>query len=144
MPFSPTKLKFVNWHKWLGVTVLLFAAIRLLWRLKNPAPAYPASMPAWQQRAAHGLHHLLYLLFFAVPLSGYFYSLAAGYPIVYLGVIPLPVLIEPNKELKGLFHEGHEILAWIMALVVIAHIAAAIKHKLVDKDGIMERMLPFA
>ncbi|WP_338845471.1 cytochrome b [Massilia sp. W12] len=140
---SPTKLKYFNWHKWMGVGVLLLATLRLLWRLGHAAPAYPASMPAWQQRAAHSLHHLLYLLFFAVPLAGYFYSLAAGYPIVWFGVIPLPVLMEPDPDLKGLFLEAHKVLAWLMMLVVVAHIGAAIKHRIVDKDGIFERMLPF-
>ena len=88
---TPTKLKYYSWHKWLGVTVLLLAFIRLAWRFTHTAPPYPTSMPAWQQKAAHGMHHLLYILFFASPITGYFYSLAAGVPVVYLGIIPLPV-----------------------------------------------------
>jgi cytochrome b561 len=94
---TPTKLKFFNWHKWLGVTVFGLAVLRLAWRLWHPAPPLPAAMPGWQRRAAALTHWLLYALIFAIPLSGYFYSLAAGFPVVYLGLIPLPVLIGPDE-----------------------------------------------
>ncbi|MBI3230685.1 MAG: cytochrome b [Burkholderiales bacterium] len=139
---TPTKLKYYSWHKWLGVTVFLLACIRLLWRIKHAAPPYPASMPAWQQKAAHGVHHLLYLLFFLSPISGYFYSLAAGVPVVYLGVIPLPVFIEPNKELKVILKEVHELINYGMLVVVLAHVGAAFKHHFIEKDGIFKRILP--
>src|SRR5450830_884036 len=92
---TPTKLKFFSWHKWLGVTVLALACLRLLWRLSHPAPPYPPGMSRLQIRVAHLLHILLYALMFAVPLTGYFYSLASGVPVVYMGMIPLPVLISP-------------------------------------------------
>ena len=104
---TPTKLKYFSWHKWLGVTVLALACIRLLWRLTHAAPAYPANMPAWQHNAASGLHGLLYLLMFAIPVSGYIYSLSAGIPVVYLGIIPLPVFMDPNPELKPVLKELH-------------------------------------
>lgn len=139
---TPTKLKYYNWHKWLGVTVLALACVRLLWRISHSAPAYPDSMPKWMQMAAHGVHHLLYFLFFAVPLSGYFYSLAAGFPVVYLGIIPLPVLIEPNPELKVILQTVHNICTKVMFFVVLAHIGAAFKHHFIDKDGIFKRILP--
>src|SRR6476659_1705532 len=92
---TPTKLRYFSWHKWAGVTILGLACIRLLWRLSHPAPPYPASMSGWQHRAASLVHLLLYVLIFAVPISGYFYSLAAGVPVVYLGIFPMPVLIDP-------------------------------------------------
>jgi cytochrome b561 len=140
---TPAKLRYYSWHKWAGVTVLALAALRLLWRARSGAPAYPQSMPRWQQRAAHGLHGLLYLLLFAVPLSGYFYTLAAGVPVVYLGLLKLPVLIGPNPALKALLKEVHYWLNMVMAGVVGLHVAAALKHLLVDRDGVMQRMLPF-
>src|SRR6478736_621248 len=116
---TPTKLKYFSWHKWLGVTVFGLACLRLLWRLTHRAPAYPHTMPGWQQQAAHALHGLLYLLIFAIPLSGYFYSLSAGVPVVYLGMIPLPAFIHPDPELKII-----------------------LKHQFIDKDGVLKRMLP--
>ncbi len=139
---TPTKLKYFSWHKWIGITVLGLACVRLLWRLTHPAPAYPDAMPAWQKKAASGLHHLLYVLIFAVPISGYFYSLAAGVPVVYLGVIPLPVLIESNQELKPILKTVHYILNMTLLAGVGLHVLAALKHHFIDRDGLLKRMLP--
>jgi len=140
---TPTKLRYFSWHKWAGVTVLALATLRLLWRLRRSPPAYPGNMPAWQSRAAHGLHGLLYLLMFAVPLSGYFYSLAAGVPVVYFGLFPLPVLIDADPALKPVLGALHYWLNMTLAALVAVHVLAALKHALFDRDGIMGRMLPF-
>jgi cytochrome b561 len=139
---TPAKLKYYSWHKWLGVTILAFACVRLLWRLTHPAPPYPASMPRWQKGAAHGLHGLLYLLLFAVPLSGYFYTLATGVPVVYFGVLPLPVLIEKNEELKVVLKQVHYVLNMTLLAAFVLHVAAALKHQFIDRDGVFKRMLP--
>ena len=138
---TPTKLKYFSWHKWLGVTVLLLAALRLLWRLRHGTPR-SVEMPAWQRRAAVLVHVLLYALMFAVPLSGYFYSLAAGVPVVYLGVLPLPEFIGADPVLKPVLKEVHEVLVYTMLVFVLAHVAAAIKHHWIDRDGLLRRMLP--
>ncbi len=140
--FSPAKLKYFSWHKWIGCTVFGLACLRLLWRLFNPAPPYPYTMSTLQQRAASGLHWLMYFLIFAVPISGYFYSLAAGIPVVYLGLIPLPVLIDPNPEWKPILKEVHYLLNMTLLAGVILHVAAALKHHFVDRDGVLKRMLP--
>jgi cytochrome b561 len=140
--FSPTKLRYYAWHKWAGVTVLLLAALRLLWRLKNRAPALPDTMPAWQRGAAHGLHHVLYLMMFAVPVSGYFYTLAAGVPVVYFGLFKLPVLIAKDPALAATLKAVHYWLNMSMAALVAVHVLAALKHQLIDRDGTMRRMLP--
>jgi cytochrome b561 len=139
---TPTKLKYFSWHKWLGVTVLALACVRLLWRLTHPAPAYPDSMPRWQQSAAHGLHGLLYVLMFAIPVSGYFYSLAAGVPVVYLGVLPLPVFIEADQALKPILKQVHYALNVTLLFIVVGHVFAALKHLFIDRDGLFRRMLP--
>ena len=140
--FSPTKLRYYAWHKWAGVTVLLLACLRLLWRLKNRPPAFPEAMPAWQRRAAHGLHHLLYVFIFAVPLSGYFYTLAAGFPVVYFGLFQLPVLIAKNKALADTLQPIHYWLNMTMAALVVLHVLAALKHHFLDRDDTLRRMLP--
>ncbi len=139
---TPAKLKYFSWHKWLGVTILGLACLRMLWRVFHPAPPYPHSMPVWQQKAAGGLHSLMYLLIFAVPLSGYFYSLAAGVPVVYLGVIPLPVLIGPNPELKPILKLTHYVLNMMLLGGFTLHVLAALKHHFVDRDGVFKRILP--
>lgn len=139
---TPTKLKYFSWHKWLGVTVLALVSVRLLWRLTHAAPALPAGMPAWQVKVSDLMHGALYLLMFAVPVSGYFYSLAAGVPVTYLGVLPLPVLIEPNPELKVLLKAVHYWLNMTLLASVGLHVAAALKHQFIDRDGVLKRMLP--
>ena len=142
MSLSPTRLKYYSWHKWAGVTILALASLRLLWRLSHAAPAYPPTMPGWQKTAANGLHSVLYVLMFAVPLSGYFYTLAAGYPVVYFGLFELPVLIAKNNELKSVLKEVHFWLNMGMAACVGLHLAAALKHQFIDRDGILKRMMP--
>lgn len=139
---TPTKLKYFSWHKWLGVTVLGIACLRALWRLTHAAPPMPASMPAWQVKSAHILHVLLYVLIFAVPVSGYFYSLAAGVPVVYLGIVPLPVLIEANEVWKPILKQVHFALNMTLLACVVLHVAAAFKHLVIDRDSVFRRMLP--
>jgi cytochrome b561 len=139
---TPTKLKYFSWHKWLGITVLGLACARLAWRLTHRAPLYPISMPQWQQKAAGALHGLLYLLIFAVPLSGYFYSLSAGVPVVYLGIIPLPVLMDADPALKPILKQVHYALNVTLLAAFCLHLLAALKHHFIDRDGVLERMLP--
>jgi cytochrome b561 len=140
--FSPAKLRYFSWHKWAGVTILAFVALRLLWRLFNRPPALPEAMPAWQRGAAHGLHQLLYVLMFAVPVSGYFYTLAAGFPVVYFELVKLPVLIGKNPALADTLKAVHYWLNMAMAALVVLHVLAALKHTFVDRDGTLRRMLP--
>ncbi len=141
---TPTKVRYFSWHKWLGVTVLGLVCVRLLWRLRHAAPAYPVGMAKWQQTAASALHSVLYVLMFAVPVSGYFYSLAAGVPVVYLGLVQLPVLIEPNPELKVLLKGVHYWFNVTLLVSVCGHVLAALKHHFFDKDGIFKRILPLS
>ena len=142
MKISPTKLQYYSWHKWLGVTILGLVALRLLTRLFSGAPAHLDRWKKWEKQVASGTHALLYLLMFAVPLSGYFYTSAAGFPVVYLGLFELPTIIGPNPELKPLLKELHEMLTTVILVVVGLHVAAALKHHFIDKDGTMQRMLP--
>ena len=141
LPFSPGRLKLYNYHKWAGVTVLALSALRLLWRLSHRPPA-DLPMPVWQAKVAHLTHFLLYALFFAVPLAGWAYSSAAGFPIVWFGVLPLPDFVPKDKVLAETLKELHGLLAFGMAALVLAHIAGALKHHLIDKDGLLLRMLP--
>lgn len=146
LPFSPQRLKLYNWHKWAGVTILALSALRLLWRLTHRPPALPAAtlrvMPRWQQVAHHATHHLLYALFFIVPLVGWAYSSAAGFPIVFLGVLPLPSFVPVSPELAEAIKPWHQITAYALAVLVVLHVAAALKHQFIDRDGLISRMLP--
>lgn len=125
LPFSPARLELYNWHKWAGVTILLLSALRLLWRLTHRPPAGPP-MPAWQRRAAHAAHAALYGLFFAVPLAGWAYSSAAGFPVVLFGVLPLPDFVAADRALSEALKPLHRALAYALAGVVVVHVAAAL------------------
>ena len=145
LPFSIARLKLINYHKWAGITILALSALRLLWRLTHQPPPMSsrvqAAMPPWQQRAAQLSHGLMYVLFFAVPLLGWTYSSAAGLPVVWFGVLPLPDFVPVDKEMaKELLKPLHAYAAFTLAAVVLVHVAAAFKHQFIDRDDLMSRM----
>jgi cytochrome b561 len=146
LPFSPSKLRLINWHKWAGVTILTLSALRLLWRLSHRPPSLPVrieqAMPGWQRAAYHGTHHLMYLLFFIVPLAGWAYSSAKGFPIVWFGVLPLPDLVAKDAALADILKEVHALAAFALIGLVAVHVAAALKHQWIDRDGLLDRMRP--
>ena len=124
----------------------MLSVLRLVWRLTHRPPDLPAkvlsTMPAWQRVAHHGAHGLMYLLFLAVPLIGWAYSSAAGFPIVLFGMLPLPDLLSVNKELAEAIKPLHKLSAYALAALVVVHVAAVIKHQFIDRDGLLTRMLP--
>ena len=142
LPVSPQKLKIFSWHKWAGVTIFLLVLARIAWRAGHaPPPDLP--MPRWQALAAHGVHHLLYLLMVAIPLSGWLMSSAKGFQTVYFGVLPIPDLLSKDVALGKQLEEVHETLNWLMIVLVAGHVAAALKHHLIDRDDTLHRMLPW-
>jgi cytochrome b561 len=143
LDLSPQKLKLYSWHKWAGVTIFWLACIRVLWRLAHPAPPLPANLPRWQHGAAHATHLVIYVLLFAIPLSGWLMSSAFGFQVVYLGVLPIPDLLAKNKELAEQLKELHEILNMVLWVLLFLHAGAAVKHHVIDRDSVLYRMLPF-
>ena len=142
LPLSPLQLKLFNWHKWAGVTILSLSALRLLWRLTHaPPPDLP--MPAWQRAAAHAVHWSLYALFFIVPLAGWAYSSATGFPVVWFGVLPLPDWVPVDRTWADALKAVHQMSALALGLLVLLHVAAALKHHVHDRDGLLHRMHPF-
>ena len=140
MAISPLKLKMFSWHKWAGITILALAMVRILWRSTHPAPAMVV-MPAWQRAAAHGLHGALYLLVLGMPLSGWIYSNAAGYPIVYLSLWRLPDLVAKNKDLAAQWLEVHEKIGVVLLICVGFHVLAVLVHHFWHRDDTLRRML---
>lgn len=140
---SLTKLKLYSWHKWIGVTVFALALLRVTWRLLHGAPAAVPGVPAWQARAAQAAHLGLYALIFAVPLTGYLMSQAAGIPVVYLGLWEMPTLLAADENLKEVLEQTHAVLNYLMAAIVAVHALAALKHHFIHRDGTLARMLPF-
>lgn len=144
LPLSPQKLRYFSWHKWIGVTVFVLATARVLWRLRHAPPELPASMPRWERRLANASHAMLYVLLFAAPLSGWLFSSAAGFQTVYLGVLPIPDLLAKNREVADVLRIVHHWVNYTMAAIVTLHVAAALKHRMVDRDQVLARMLPAA
>ena len=142
LALSPNKLKLFSWHKWTGVTIFLLACVRLAWRIAHHPPALPEHMGPGEQLLAHAGHGLLYLLMFAIPLSGWLMSSAKGVQTVYFGVLPLPDLLEKDKELGELLQSVHLSFNLLLATIVIAHAAIALRHHFINKDDVLARMLP--
>lgn len=141
LKLSPIKLKLYSYHKWIGVTVFALAVARLLWRWRHPAPPLPGGMARWEQITAHGTHAAIYVLLFAVPITGWLMSSAAGVPVVYLGIWQLPDLVAKDKELADALKTVHYALNKTLLALVVLHVAAALKHQFVDRDDLLGRML---
>lgn len=144
LSFSPLKLRLISYHKWLGVTVFLLTVARLAWRAKHQPPPLLQTIPLWQQRAAHSLHHLLYMLLLIIPITGWMMSSAKGFPVVFLGLVQLPDLVGKNTELGDLLKALHAALNYGLITLLGMHIAAALKHHFIDRDATLRRMSPFA
>lgn len=142
LKLSPIKLQLYSYHKWIGMTLLVLAVLRVLWRSTHTPPPLPVTLPRWQKLSSSTVHVLMYVLLLAVPLSGWLMSSAKGVQTVWFGVLPLPDLLEKDKALGNLLSSVHESLNYLLLLLVVAHIAAALKHRYVDRDEVMNRMLP--
>jgi cytochrome b561 len=140
LPLSPDKLKLYSYHKWIGITVLLLAAIRVGWRLTHTPPPLPAGIAAWQRHASAVVHGLLYVLMIAIPLSGWLMSSAKGFQTVWFGVLPLPDLIAKDKALGELLAEVHKFLNFTLLAMVILHVGAALKHHFIERQPFLQRM----
>ncbi len=143
------RFELTQWHKSFGLTVLFLSVLRLAWRFTHRPPPEPASIPNWQQRVAGIAHTLLYVLMFAIPVTGWIMSSASPLNIdtILFNVVTIPHLPPfsdlPNKaEIAENFHEYHELAGNLLILILLAHIGAALKHHLIDKDTILVRMLP--
>lgn len=136
------RLRTVSLHKSIGVTIFLFVLVRLVWRWTHSAPTLPDSMPAWERHAAITAHWLLYTLMVAVPVSGWLMSGALGVATVPFGLARLPDLVERNRELGETLKIVHFVLNKSLLALIVLHVAAALKHFFIDRDGVLQRMLP--
>ncbi len=143
LPLGMKKLAMLARHKSVGITILGLAAIRLIWRWTNPTPALPETLKPYERVLAHVTHAALYLLLFAMPLSGWLMSSARGFPVSWFGLVQLPDLVPKSKPLYEALLQTHDLLALALGAVVLLHVAAALKHHYVLKDDVLRRMLPF-
>ncbi len=141
---DPATFQLYQIHKGIGVVILGLAVLRLLWRLTHAAPPLPDHMKGVERLVASAAHGLLYGLIFLQPVIGILQSNAANFPIVLFGQFELPALIGPNKVIEERLVGLHHLLAKILAVLVLAHIAAALRHHLILKDDVLRRMMPSA
>ena len=135
----------INLHLSFGVVVLAVAVVRLGWRMTHSEPQPLAGIPPWQMRSARVIHWLLYVLLFVVPILGWISASWRGFPVILFGLVELPKLMATRLPGWSWTGDVHGILAnYAMLALVGLHVAAALYHYVVRKDGVMQRMLPGA
>ena len=127
-------------HRPLGITIFILALIRLVYRLRHPAPPLPRDLPAWQVLAAKGSHVLLYALMIGMPLIGWGMLSAGGYPVTMFAGVELPRILPADPALFAWLREAHRYLAWLFFLTFLAHMGAALMHGLIRRDGVLQSM----
>lgn len=142
LPLGPDKIRVFNIHKSIGVTILALMVLRLLWRWHSPPPPLPAAMPGWERRAAQASHFLFYLLLLVQPVIGILHTNAANFPLVVYGSLVLPAVIGPDEAFKQALEAAHGLVANAIALLVLVHAGAALRHHFLVKDDVLRRMIP--
>lgn len=142
LPNTPGKFELYGLHKSIGIVILLLVFLRLVWRAKNKVPELPADGGKMEKAGAHGVHILLYLIMFALPLSGWIGSSYSGFEVSVFGLFTMPELVGSDRQMSDILHEAHEILVFALIGVVALHVAAALFHHFVRKDDILKRMMP--
>ncbi|PHS27170.1 MAG: cytochrome b [Methylophaga sp.] len=125
-------------HKSMGITVAMLMILRVVWRLTHKVPPMPDTIPKWQQRAATTVHAVFYIMLLAIPLTGYLQSMYSKFHTKFWG-ITLPRMAEADKLAREQFSEIHQFLAYLLVVLIVLHVAAAIKHHL-SGSGIFDRM----
>ena len=138
---TPERALFFSLHKSLGIATAFVMVALIAWRIRHGAPALPTTMPRWERTAAVLNHGLFYILMVLVTLVGYLTSSFSKYGPKLFG-IPLPHWGWEDAALRGNFAAVHRMAADVFAVLIALHVAAALKHLLVDKDGVFQRMLP--
>ena len=143
LPRTPKYFWVYTAHKSMGITVLALMLLRLLWRLYAGAPKPVPGTPGWQAAVASATHWALYALALAIPLSGWLYDSASGLrPFRFFGLFDMPKLVAPNEWLADQMREAHELLFWVLVVLVALHAGAAFYHHLFQRDDTLARMLP--
>jgi cytochrome b561 len=137
------KLALLARHKSFGMTVLMLAVLRVIWRLANPPPALPDHMTSIERRLARATHVAFYVLLFAMPITGWLMSSAKNYSVSWFHLFTWPNLLAPNETAFAVLKTTHDYLSDVLLAVVILHVLAALKHHFWNKDDVLRRMLPF-
>lgn len=144
LPLGIKKIAMLARHKSVGITILMLAVARLGWRLANREhPPLPDTLKPYERVLAHVTHVGLYVVLFAMPISGWIMSSARNFPVSWFGLFQLPDFVAPNKALYDAMVTTHGTLAVALFVIVTLHVLGALKHHFVLKDDVLRRMLPF-
>jgi cytochrome b561 len=139
---SPERSAWVNFHKSIGITLAALIVVRLAWRITHRPPPLPGTMRAWERIAARANHALLYVCMVGMPLTGYIASNFSKFGIKVFGLAMLPPWGTDDKRIYAVFNSAHKIFALVFVGLIVLHVAAALKHALFERDGLMRRMWP--
>jgi cytochrome b561 len=143
LPIGARKLARLDWHKSFGMTILMLAVLRLLWRLFNSPPELPAGMTAIEMLLARAAHFFFYAFLFIMPLTGWMMSSAKNFSVSWFHQFTWPNLVAPNEQAFNILRTTHDTLSWLLFALALLHILAALKHHFWNKDDVLKRMLPF-
>ncbi len=139
---AATKAQLFFWHQSFGLLLFVLVALRLAWRSTQPVPPVPATSSRITRRAAAVSHGLLYALMVVIPITGYLQMSATprDEPFRAFGLVTVPTFLAPNPDTQELFRLMHEILTLVFMILIIVHVLAALKHAVVNRDGVLSRM----
>ena len=140
--FNQTKVWLIIYHKELGMLALGLVAVRFAWRFGNELPVLVGAMPEWQQVAARFVHLCFYALMFALPVSGWLMSSAAGFPVPFFGLFYWPDLIGYSEHHYALLLALHKALGYAIIPFIAVHAGAALRHHFISRDDTLRKMLP--
>jgi len=138
---NPQRDNVLFYHASFGLLIFGLAVFRFYWRTTHRPPALPDSIPKAQRIAAHSLHWIFYFLMLAQPVIGYVHRLAGGHPVSFFGLFDLPMLIGKNEPLRLLTDTLHDVFGILFAVLIVGHILAALKHRFIDKDAVLQQMI---
>ncbi|HSQ05424.1 MAG TPA: cytochrome b [Burkholderiales bacterium] len=140
--FDTKKITLILYHKEIGIAALALAVFRLAWRVTNVLPRLVEALPEWQKVMARFVHLNFYAVMFALPISGWLMSSAAGFPVSFLELFDLPDLVPRNDYLFEVFVVIHKWLAYMLIGLFVVHAGAALRHHFVFGDDTLRKMLP--
>jgi cytochrome b561 len=140
---TPARAPVINLHKSCGIVLFVLIGLRLLWRLRHAPPPWPASMSAFERRATRIGHRALYACMLVMPLSGYIGSNFSKFGVVFFG-IPLAPWGPADPAIYAVFNGVHVATAFVFTALIAGHVAMALKHAWLDRDGVFARILPGA
>lgn len=132
-----------NWHKSIGLVVLLVVLLRLTWRRTTRLPDWAESLSEWEKNASHWIENTLYVAMFVMPISGYLFVMSGDYGVMLFGRIALPNPIGKIETMAEITRWLHIITGWVILITLVCHVGLGLKHQLINRDRFLNRMLPF-